>query len=223
MKNNRLQTKRKTQKGFRAMYARTVGKKVKASAAASADELEGDVPSVGIGKALTVILILHVLAIVAIYVGTQWKGDDSNGKSNAIALDLDNKSADETGQTTNTNTGTIYLDAPSSYDLDNDTQAEAAATNEILNDPAAEQRLAVEPPRRRPKVIKPRRNPNKIRAMSNPTPAYTEYSTYKIQKGDNFYRLAKKYNVKQQELIDMNPDVDARKMKPGMSINVPRN
>ena len=66
MKDNKLQTKRKAQKGFRAMYARTIGRKIRASAAASADELDGDVPNVGIGKALTVILILHVLAILAI-------------------------------------------------------------------------------------------------------------------------------------------------------------
>ena len=202
------------------MYARTVGKKVKASAAASADELDGDVPSVGIGKALTVILILHVLAIVAIYVGTQWRGDDPSGKSNAVALDVDNKSANETGESANNNAGTVYLDTPSSYDLDNNVQSNTGTGNEINDRPNQDPGLAVEPRRRRPRVIKPRRDPNKAQPMSQPT--VTSYASYKIKKGDNFYRLAKKYNVKQQELINMNPNVNAIKMKIGMVINVPQ-
>ena len=119
MKNSKLQTKRKTQKGFRAMYARTVGKKVKASAAASADELDGDVPNVGIGKALTVILILHVFAIIAIYVGTQWRNGDGDNSNGALTIDVDNKSADETSEAVNDNPGVVTLDTPSSYNLDN--------------------------------------------------------------------------------------------------------
>jgi len=221
MKKNKLQTKRKAQKGFRALYARTVGKKVKASAAASADELDGDVPSVGIGKALTVILILHVLAIAAIYVGTQWKGDDGNSKSNAIVLDVDNKSANETSESTNENPGTVYLDDPASYDLDNNAQSNTGTGNEINDRPSTGQGLTVEPRKRRPRVIKPRRDPNKPQAMANATTS--SYAIYKIKKNDTFYRLAKKYNVTQKQLMDMNPSVNASKMKIGMQLNIPKN
>ncbi len=220
MKNNKLQTKRKPQKGFRAMYARTVGKKVKASAAASAEELDGDVPSVGIGKALTVILILHVLAIAAIYVGTQWRGDDDDSKSNAIVLDVDKDSADEPNETTNDNPGTVYLDAPASYDLNNNDQSNTGTGNEINDRPNTGQGLTVEPRKRRPRIIKPRRDPNKPQPVSNPT--VTAYTDYKIQKGDNFYRLAKRYKIKQQQLIDMNPNVNASRMKIGMIVKVPQ-
>ena len=202
------------------MYARTVGRKVKASAAASAEELDGDVPSVGIGKALTVILVLHILAIIAICVGTQWNGDDGSGTSNAIAHDLDNKSANETSATTSNNTGTVYLDVPSSYDLEPDTRSQVPAVqgDAINQRPAVDPVLTVEP-RRRPRVIKPKRNPNNDQPMARRE--NTKYAQYKIQKGDTFYRLAKDFNIKQQEIIDMNPNVDASKMKIGMIVRVP--
>lgn len=224
MKNNKLQTKRKTQKGFRAMYARTVGKKVKASAAASAEELDGDVPSVGIGKALTVILILHVLAIAAIYVGTQWRGDDGNTKSNAIVHDVDNKSADETGKTTNSNAGTVYLPAPASYDIDNNNAANNTGNGDDLNTrPSEDEGLAVEPRKRRPRIIKPRRDPNKPQPEAMVNATETSYVSYKIKDGDTFYRLSKKYKVDQKKLISMNPNVKPSKMRIGMSIKVPKN
>ncbi len=215
MKDNKLQTKRKAQKGFRAIYARTIGRKVRASAAASADELDGDVPSVGIGKALTVILVLHVLAIIAISVGTQWRDDDGGSDNKAIVMDSEtiNNSpiADitESSEPTGDNSGTIVLDPPSSYNLN--------PTTGQVND----QQLAVEPKRRSPSIIKPRRDPNKDLPARNQTDA--AFTSYKIEKGDNFYRIAKKFKVPQQQLIDMNPNVDASKMRIGMEIKVPQN
>ena len=219
MKNNKLQTKRKPQKGFRAMYARTVGRKVKASAAASAEELDGDIPSVGIGKALAVILVLHLLAIAAIAIGTNGK-DDDDSKSNVIALVDEDESSNEPNETTNESPGTVYLDAPTSYNLDDAAQSNSGTGNEINDRPSIDQGLSVEPRKRRPRIIKPRRDPNKPQPLSNPT--VTAYTDYKIQKGDNFYRLAKRYKVKQQQLIDMNPNVNASRMKIGMTVRVPK-
>ena len=215
MKDNKLQTKRKAQKGFRAMYARTIGRKIRASAAASADELDGDVPNVGIGKALTVILILHVLAILAIYVGTQWRDDDGNIKSEAIVLDpetINESLLVESSEPTNDNPGTVTLDTPLSYNLDGNAQSNSST--------GVDQVLAVEPKKRSPTIIKPRRDPNKSLPMSNPSD--TAFTSYKVQQGDNFYRIAKKFNVKQQDLIGMNPSVDASKMRIGMEIKVPQ-
>ena len=109
MKDNKLQTKRKAQKGFRAMYARTIGKKVRAATTASADELDGDVPNVGIGKALTVILILHVFAIGAICVGTQWRDDEKENKNTAVFLDpetISDSQFNETSEPETDNAGT---------------------------------------------------------------------------------------------------------------------
>ena len=87
---NTIQTKRNTKakKGFRKLHARTTARKRKLRAAtAMADphvDLESDVPNVGIGRALIVILVLHVVAIAAIYAHSTFFGD---GASDATASD----------------------------------------------------------------------------------------------------------------------------------------
>jgi len=213
MKKNKLQTKRKAQKGLRALYARTVGKKVRASAAASADELDGDVPNVGIGKALTVILILHILAIGAICLGTMGDGEDPI-VSNSVTHDEDNKSASESGEPETNNTGRVHVEQPHSYNLDGDVVPRAESN-------PREATMNVEPRRREPRVIKPRRDPNVGQQMVLPTTTTPQFIEYTIQKGDTFYRLAKKFNVKQQEIVDLNPNVNASKMRIGMVVKVP--
>lgn len=81
MNDKKLQTKRKTKKGMRVLHARLTKRKQRVSASADAAMLDSDVPSVGVGRALTVILALHVIAIGAIYVGTQWKKSDTLASS----------------------------------------------------------------------------------------------------------------------------------------------
>jgi len=135
-------------------------------------------------------------------------------------LDEDNRSANETSETTNTNLGTIYPDTPASYDLDNDIQVGDRNSHEVNDRPSIDPVLAVEPRRRRPRIIKPRRDPNQPEPMSDQR--LVSYESYQIQKGDTFYRLAKKYNVSQKQLMDMNPDVNASKMRIGMIVSVPR-
>ena len=94
MKDDKLQTKRQTKKGIRVLHAKLSRKKQRVSAAADANSLDQDVPNVGVGRALTVILILHVVAISAIYIGTQWnKSDDlgdSSDKEAALSVDISN-------------------------------------------------------------------------------------------------------------------------------------
>ena len=75
MKDNKLQTKRQTKKGFRKLHAKVTSprrRKQRVSAAGSADMLDSEVPNASIGRALTVILLLHLVAIGAIYLGIQW-------------------------------------------------------------------------------------------------------------------------------------------------------
>ncbi|MGJ8676472.1 MAG: LysM peptidoglycan-binding domain-containing protein [Akkermansiaceae bacterium] len=81
-----IQTKRSQSKasGFRALYAKTKGSQRKMNAAtATADahtDMESDIPNVGIGRALLVILLLHVVAIGAIYVHMTFFGDRSSSE-----------------------------------------------------------------------------------------------------------------------------------------------
>ena len=87
-----IQTKRSKPSGsnYRVLYAKT-GRKRRLNAATTVAvdphvELESDVPNVGIGRALLVILVLHIVAIAAIYVhSTFFSGEEEanagNGKT----------------------------------------------------------------------------------------------------------------------------------------------
>ncbi|BDS08424.1 hypothetical protein NT6N_34640 [Oceaniferula spumae] len=88
-----IQTKRTRTSGsnYRVLYAKTGRKRRLHAATATADphvELESDVANVGIGKALVVILILHVLAIAAIYTHSKFFSDEAvaTNKDKAAAL-----------------------------------------------------------------------------------------------------------------------------------------
>ena len=77
-----IQTKRNkpSDSNFRVLYAKTGRKRRLHAATATADahiDLESDVPNVGIGRALLIILVLHILAIGAIYVHSTFFGNDS--------------------------------------------------------------------------------------------------------------------------------------------------
>ncbi len=68
MKTKAFQSKRRPKKGFRALYAKTRKRKQRVSAAAAGGDFAGEEPNLGVARALIVILILHVAAIVAIVV-----------------------------------------------------------------------------------------------------------------------------------------------------------
>ena len=77
-----IQTKRTKPKssGFRALYAKTGSQRKMKAATATMDshaDLESDIPNVGMGRALLVILLLHVVAIAAIYVHMTFFGNKS--------------------------------------------------------------------------------------------------------------------------------------------------
>ena len=66
---------------YRVLYAKTGRKrKLHAATTATADQHAGmgaDVPSIGVGRALFVILILHVLAVAAIYIHSAFFADSN--------------------------------------------------------------------------------------------------------------------------------------------------
>lgn len=75
MKTTRLQTKRMSPRGtlFRRLQASTARRhRVTAGATAEGIDLEGDVPNVGVARALLVILALHLLAIAGIFVHNRY-------------------------------------------------------------------------------------------------------------------------------------------------------
>lgn len=78
MKTNHLHTKRESPRGslFRRLQASTSRRHRVAAAAAAASaegiELEGDVPNVGVARALLIILALHLVAIAGIFVHNRY-------------------------------------------------------------------------------------------------------------------------------------------------------
>lgn len=83
-----IQTKRNKPSGsnYRVLYAKT-GRRRRLNAATTVAvdphaNLESDVPNIGIGRALLVILVLHILAIAAIYVHSTFFGNDADATAN---------------------------------------------------------------------------------------------------------------------------------------------
>ncbi|GAA5494558.1 LysM domain-containing protein [Rubritalea squalenifaciens DSM 18772] len=108
MKDDRLQTKRQTKKGFRVLQAKMTRRKQRVSAAATADSLDQDVPNVGVGRALTVILALHVVAIAAIFIGTQWNDRELATVEEAAPASVDISKVNTKLDTAFVHTGDTY-------------------------------------------------------------------------------------------------------------------
>ena len=86
--NKEIQIKRNkpSRSNYRVLYAKTGRKRrLHAATTATADQHAGmgsDVPNIGIGRALLVILVLHVLAIAAIYMHSAFIGNASDVTAN---------------------------------------------------------------------------------------------------------------------------------------------
>jgi LysM repeat protein len=58
-------------------------------------------------------------------------------------------------------------------------------------------------------------------AISSETPKEESYITHQIAKGENLYRIAKKYAVPLDEILRIN-QVSPQKLKPGMTLKIPK-
>jgi len=92
MSKDSIQTKREAGKksGLKILHAKTIGRRKQRAVAASPSDLGSDVPNVGIGRALIVILVLHVVAIGAVIMHTSWtdgQGESFSGKTPAVVVD----------------------------------------------------------------------------------------------------------------------------------------
>lgn len=231
MKKNTLQTKRKSKTGFRALYAKTVaGKKQRVAATATAEDLDAEVPSVGIGRALTVILVLHIIAIAAIYIGTQWQDGKGSSGNSAVVADPENKADGVSSRpAAGANPGALTVGEPGSLQLPSD-NASRPGNNGVVADnggvvsdrPEGETPSVTQPERREARIISSNRDkhvPPKALIVED---APTGYISYKIKDGDTYYSLSRKYKVDQAALIAANPDVPANRMIPGKTIKIPK-
>lgn len=249
MKDDKLQTKRQAKKGFRMLHARMTKKKQRVSAAANPDVLDQDVPNVGVGRALTVILILHVIAIGAIYIGTQWnKGGDvvAEADTKAVAsVDISkvNKALGhewvQVGDTYEVFAARHQVDAGELKALNGNAQiyagkklalparkivsSDAMSDQKQLSAGAVSERPEIETPAgvAPPKavLVKPMRNPNTVPRAIPVVEASGE--TYVVKGGDSVWRICNRYGIKEADLLKINRLSDPRKLREGMTLKIP--
>jgi len=249
MKDDKLQTKRHTKKGFRMLHAKLGKRKQRVSAAASADELDQDVPNVGVGRSLTVILVLHVIAIGAIYVGTQWNKSDGELADKASVPDVDisnvNKALDhkfvQVGDTYEIFAQRHNVNADELRSLNNNTQIFAGRKLAI----PARKLTPVDPPAApgaqdsiasvsngavsdRPDLgALPEVTPILIKPKRNPNiaravpVAEAVGQNYVVKGGDSVWRICHRFGIDQKELLKLNNLSDPRKLREGMTLKIP--
>jgi LysM repeat protein len=89
-----------------------------------------------------------------------------------------------------------------------------------ISRPVVEEEVVVTPPRpvREPTIVRPRGVPV---AAPAPTERRSAGKTYKVVKGDNPFRIAKKYGVNYKKLLSHNGITDPSKLQIGQTLRIP--
>ena len=89
MKFSDLSVKRRPAKKpvFRKLFANVRRKQQNVAVAAPMPEMEGDVPNLGIARALVVILIIHIVAIAGIFAHSKWFEKDNGSAKDAMVIE----------------------------------------------------------------------------------------------------------------------------------------
>ena len=88
MKFSNLSVKRRPAKKpvFRKLFANVRRKQQNVAVAAPMPDAEGDVPNLGIARALVVILIIHIVAIAGIFAHSKWFEKDAVAANDAVPI-----------------------------------------------------------------------------------------------------------------------------------------
>lgn len=212
MKNKNIQTKRGTgkQSSFRALYAKTRGRKKQRAATmvGSAENLGADVPNVGIGRALIVILVLHIVAIGAVYLHSEWIKDNPSTFESTKAVtpaveDISEKIISpqkEVQPVVKEAERTPLVATPESEPV----VEEVVENNGILPSYATQPREEAITPVTNPLNEEPsqaavRATPNTVHAAST-----VEYINYTVQKGDSVWRITNRTGMSADEFCKLN-------------------
>jgi len=248
MKTPKLDTKRRKigRLKFRRVHART-NRRQRVAATADAVDLEGDVPNVGVARALLIILGLHVVAIAGIVVHNRYFDAEGAGysRSQPAAAATANGAQSKIGPSDHP-----YVVQPT------DTYARVAAGHGVseealrlanANVPLRAGRILRIPPRRVVAVESPelaRRRENTAgggsqvaaagalpadavlirpatRRATTPVEAAGSSSGYVVQPGDSVWRIANRFGIPQEKLMEANGIDDPRKMRAGMTLQIP--
>jgi len=251
MKDKKLQTKRQTKTGFRKLHAQVTAssrRKQRVSATANPHMLDSDVPNASIGRALTVILVLHIVAIGVIYIGIKWnKGQFDDIMPSAVSneaavtdIDISNVNAEFgagfvlPGDTYESFAVRHQVDVNELRKINNNAIPLAGRT---FNLPAKAIKLssaavvATLPVSDRPPLpvtntvvnVKPVAPRAEIVTPNIPPalPVVASAQTYKVQSGDSVWRISNKFKVSQDALMQLNGMSDARQLRSGVTLKIP--
>lgn len=197
MKNKRIQTKRDAGKksGFSVLHARTRGrKKQRAAMVGSAEDLAADVPNVSIGRALIVLLVLHVVAIIAVFAHTKFT---QSGEQSGEQL-TDQPAAKSENVTSVTK---VHTPAPAVAPV---APAPVAPQPSPASQPAQPAHsilpTVVDAP-----TVNPLTQPAPSQQVDQPVKVRPgSFAFYTVQPGDSAWRIATKHKMKVDEFLKLN-------------------
>lgn len=245
---------------FKRLSAVTGNRKQRVAATATAD-MDADDNSSKISRALTIIFLIHIVAIGLIFVHQKYLDDRTPAEPQATELKSDLKPAVAVARPPRAQDRPRLQSGATIYAVSRgDNYARIAAVQGVDE---GDLRLINEhreiipglllsiPPKRISAVesaeVTALRNPapataddglvealpvdvsNAPRAQlvrpntgGQPAAAIPSGNTYVVQSGDSIWRIANKYKVNQDALMKANGITDARKMKIGMNLIIPR-
>lgn len=250
MKDKKLQTKRQTKTGFRKLHAKVTAssrRKQRVSASANPNMLDSDVPNASIGRALTIILMLHLVAIGVIYIGIKWnKGqfDDilpasASTQAAATSVDLSNVNAGLrtefmlAGDTYEAFAARHQVDVKELRKVNNNTIPLAGKPLSLpaetikVTSPAVAAALPVTDRPPLPvtnTVVNVQAVAPKAVIVTPDIPLAQPVAgsqTYKVQPGDSVWRISNKFKVSQDALMQLNGMTDARQLRSGVTLKIP--
>jgi LysM repeat protein len=223
---------------FSKMTAKPRGRKVvRASAARAMRGSEDDYyeaePNMKLSHAFMVVLILHVVAVGGIYAFNQIKVQ----KKSDLLANISNKISQATGGTTvaaAVPAAKTVVAAPPVQRMPGDADEPLPAV--VSDAPAVKQAAAASAPIERSPVVAgetvasaaAKAVPMKAEAKpasvppTKPAAQTAGGATYKVEKGDNPYTIAKKLSVSYHDLLKINGIDDPTKLQIGQILKVPR-
>ncbi len=224
---------------FSKMTAKSRGRKVVRASAARAmrggedDYCEAE-PNMKLSHAFMVVLILHVVAVGGIYAFNQIKVQ----KKSDLLANIGNKITQATGGSTAIAAAapvakTVVGASPMQRmpgDADEPLPAvvsDAPAVNQVaaasasIVPPPVEVKEPVAPAPTKPVPVKVETKAVSA-APAKPAVQAAGAATYKVEKGDNPYTIAKKLSVSYQDLLKVNGIQDPTKLQIGQILKVPR-
>ncbi|MEM1082788.1 MAG: LysM peptidoglycan-binding domain-containing protein [Verrucomicrobiota bacterium] len=264
MKRHRMTVKRRPVKkgAVRTLFAKATNRKKRqraATSAASAGDLESDVPNLGVARALVVILVIHVVAIAGIFFHSHWLDDESTEVAAAVAekpvvepiAEPDRSEPDlpkfKSGDSVYTvGAGDTYENIASRFGV---TENELRLANDniairagrylripkktiVAVEPAEITALREQPEPAAPAPVAPvveqPAAPSLVetdaarRADATPGSPAAASSSYVVKPGDTFWSIARKHGSSVDALMKANGISDARRLRVGMSLTIPR-